>query len=82
MAETPGTERRCERCGMKLTFLEGKSGPDRAMPAQKVRSIYLRVGDRVYPVKVEHFELFVNHYETCPHASEFSGGGRGRAGAD
>jgi len=62
---------------MKLVFLEGKSGPERLMPAQKVRSLYVRVGDRVYPLKVEGLEVFVNHYETCPHASEFSSGGQG-----
>lgn len=94
MPETPGTERPCTRCKMNLVFLEGQSGPERPMPAQKVRAVYVRDGDRVRKVTVTRLEredgtvmeaatgleLFVNHYETCPHASEFSRGGRRRAG--
>lgn len=93
MAERPGTERPCTRCKMKLVFLEGKSGPERPMPAQKVRSVYVRDGDRVHRQKIvrleredgsvmeapEGLELFVNHYETCPHAGSFSRGGRAGA---
>ncbi len=93
MAERPGTERPCTRCKMNLIFLEGKSGPERPMPAQKVRSVYVRDGDRVRKVTVTRLErgdgtvmedptgleLVVNHYETCPHAASYSRGGRAGA---
>lgn len=96
MAERPGTERPCARCKMNLIFLEGKSGPERPMPAQKVRAVYVRDGDRVRKVTVTRLEredgtvmenaggleLVVNHYETCPHASAFSRRGQRRAGAN
>ena len=71
---------------MALVYLEGKSGPDHCVPAQKVRSFYVRDGDRLHRMTVTRLEtddgrvlenesgleLFVNHFETCPHAAEFS----------
>lgn len=80
MGERPGTERKCKRCQMGLVFLEGQSGPERPMPAQKVRGIYRREGDRVVKVELPPGtgELFVNHYETCPHAGSFSRSGSRR----
>lgn len=82
MAQRPGDERPCTRCKMQLVFLEGKSGPDRPMPAQRVRSVYQRVGDRAQKLELSG-ELFVNHYETCPHAASFSRRGqRQRADSD
>lgn len=79
MAVAPGTERRCKRCGMALVYLEGQSGPDHCMPAQKVRGVYRREGDRVVKIAVPPGadEIFVNHFETCPHAAEFSRSSKG-----
>ena len=87
MAERPGTERKCKRCGMGLVFLEGQSGPERPMPAQKVRAVYRREGDRVVKIDLagELFAdggLFVNHYETCPNAGDFSRSSKGSRTTD
>lgn len=93
MAEKPGTERPCSRCGMPLVFLEGKSGPDKCVPAQAVPAVYVRIDNRVRRVRVwrveledgsvveatEGLPLFVNHWATCPHAKEFARRGRSRA---
>lgn len=78
MATRPGDERPCRRCKMRLVFLEGKSGPDRPMPAQRIKAIYRRVGNKAERIELsgdlfaEDQTIYVNHYETCPHAGEFS----------
>lgn len=81
MAIPIGTERPCKKCGMRLIFLEGQSGPERPVPAQKVRSVYVLSDGRLTRVEVEG-QVYVNHYETCPYAREFSrrGGEAGRRG--
>jgi hypothetical protein len=64
---------------MKITFISGPKG--KAIPAQAVRSVYRRGqmpnGEGVLE-KVDladlfalPSELYINHYETCPHANEF-----------
>jgi hypothetical protein len=67
---------------MKIELIVGPNGND--IPAQKVRVVYEAIDTEDGPelIKVEFKEaefgtpkkpaLYVNHYETCPHAGEFS----------
>ena len=69
-------ERRCQGCGMKIEFLLGPN--DKTIPAQKVKTVYIRKGSRLFSTLVGgdggKEALYVNHFETCPKASDFSGG--------
>lgn len=75
----PG-ERPCRRCGMPIRFIEGPNG--KSIPAQRVRVVYVLAGSLFAERKLEARELgetYVSHFETCPHASEFSGAAAGRS---
>lgn len=75
----PGTLlelRPCKKCGMQIELRIGPSG--RAIPFQRVRSVYLltdtllgqelRTSDEPRHAK----STLINHFETCPYATDFS----------
>lgn len=71
-------KKRC-KCGAEIEFITGPNG--RAIPAQRVKSVYqLSVPPAVPEERLDHIAtrvagaLFVNHFETCPNADEFSRG--------
>ena len=68
----PGDEGVCSSCGARLTFLSTKAGA--LMPAQKVTVLYLRTGNRLSKYDpnsmLEISEYWINHFQTCPHASD------------
>jgi len=84
---TPNS-RPCARCGIQIEFIIGPK--DRPIPAHRVKSVYRSVargGGGLVLEKVQMSELFltpapfyVNHFETCPYASEFSEHEKERAG--
>lgn len=81
--------RPCRMCGMSITMIEGPN-PGKIIPGQAIRTVYVRDGDKLRKVDLlrllqeeaerqgeappESVEIFVSHFETCPNASEFSGG--------
>lgn len=70
--------RPCRKCGMTIEIHEGPNG--KAIPLQKVRSVYGLTkplfGGSIMRLdqNSELEDVFVSHFETCPHASSFSRG--------
>jgi len=57
---------------MEIEFIEGPNGKD--IPAQRVKTVYTLVGDRRLGKLDVDASYYVNHFETCPNASDFSRG--------
>jgi hypothetical protein len=67
---------------MKIELIEGPNG--KAIPAQRVRVIYIRNPDEPTLRKLDKedgalcdngsVEIYVSHFETCPNANDFSKG--------
>ena len=73
-------KRPCRRCGMEIEFI-GNEATGNMIPAQKIRTVYRGViqPDGSWMLKKEELEeaqaFYVSHFETCPHASDFSSRG-------
>jgi hypothetical protein len=62
---------------MRIEFARGSG--EKLIPLQRVTTVYRRDGEGVEKVSMgglfvmgDDVELFVSHFETCPHADEFS----------
>lgn len=67
-----GDPRPCKLCGMRVLFRPGPGG--KVIPLQRVRTVYTMRIDRRAAAKLEvapQLELYVSHFETCPHAGQF-----------
>jgi hypothetical protein len=84
----PPTERPCRRCGVKIKFITGPNG--RLIPVHQVKQLYNLVeneGEEPRLISMAAWlkesyprgGMWVSHFETCPHASQFS---KGRQRAD
>jgi hypothetical protein len=71
--------RPCKRCGMRIEFHVGPNG--KAIPLQRVRTVYAMRPDatiaNVTSLVYAAEGVYASHFETCPHASDFSKGARG-----
>lgn len=68
-----GDPRPCKLCGRPIIFRPGPSGS--SIPLQRIRTVYAMRADRREARKLETpaaLELYVSHFETCPHASRFT----------
>lgn len=67
-------ERRpCRRCGMVIELVRGPNG--KTLPLQRVRTVYTldEAGELAVRIREDAPRgLFVSHFETCPHARDFS----------
>lgn len=73
------SDRPCKRCGVALRFVKSLSGS--TLPLQRVRNVYVVDADLTgeelaNPIVVDK-PIYVSHFETCPHANEFSHGRKG-----
>jgi len=59
---------------MNIQRIEGPN-EGKFIPAQKVTAVYRLEGSRLVKIDTSNPfwpEIFVNHFQTCPHAREFS----------
>ena len=70
-----GDEGICRTCRAKIVFLT-HSQTGNLVPAQKVTQVYTRAGNRLLKFDPVNFleipDYYVNHFQTCPDASEHS----------
>ena len=63
---------------MEIEFIESYANPGKQIPGQRVKSVYrLRDGHLEKMDLVGWDGVYVNHFETCPKAGQFSGGRKG-----
>jgi len=75
-----GTTRKCDACGVELKFTKATS-TGAIIPLQRIRNVYeidIRTGE-ARPNFEPGSTRYINHFETCPKASRFSGRGRRRS---
>jgi hypothetical protein len=78
-AVTDRVKVKCKGCGMEIEFIESQKTPGKSIPAQQVRVIYQEErsagGTRLVKLRTPQ-TVYVNHFETCPKAKDFSRRGK------
>ena len=68
---------KCKGCGVTIEWLLSPSGA--RLPAQAIATLYEKTpGDRSRLMSLANptsGAFYINHFETCPDAARFSGGG-------